>query len=45
VELEFPAKGLEEVMHWVLAWGRYCKVKAPKELKQMVAEEIAAMQG
>jgi predicted DNA-binding transcriptional regulator YafY len=44
VELEFPAKGLEEVMHWILAWGRYCKVKAPKELKQMVAEEVAAMQ-
>jgi proteasome accessory factor B len=44
VELEFKAKGLEEVMHWVLAWGRYCKVKAPKELKQRVAEEIAAMQ-
>jgi predicted DNA-binding transcriptional regulator YafY len=44
VELEFGAKGLQEVMHWVLAWGRYCKVKAPKELKQMVVEEIAAMQ-
>lgn len=43
VELEFGAKGLVEVMHWVLAWGRYCKVKAPKELKQMVAEEINAM--
>jgi len=44
LELSFPAKGEIEVMRWILAWGRYCKVLAPKFLKDMVTEEIAAMQ-
>jgi len=43
IELKFPAAGLMEVQHWVLAWGRYVKVLAPAELKKAVAEEIRAM--
>ncbi len=44
VELQFDAEGLVEVEHWVLSWGRHCKVLAPKKLKEMVAEEIRSMQ-
>jgi proteasome accessory factor B len=43
IEMVFPAAGLMEVQHWVLAWGRYVKVLEPAELKQAVAEEIRAM--
>lgn len=43
IELKFPAAGLMEVQHWVLAWGRYVKVLEPAELKKAVAEEIRAM--
>ncbi len=43
IELHFDAKGLIEVMHWTLSWGRHCTVLAPRQLKTMVAEEIAAM--
>jgi len=34
---------MEEVAHWVLAWGRYVRVLSPKALKDSVAEEIRAM--
>lgn len=44
VELHFEAKGLIEVMYWILSWGRHCTVLAPKQLKIMIGEEIAAMQ-
>ena len=43
IKLKFPAAGLMEVHHWVLAWGRYGKVLEPVELKKAVAEEIRAM--
>ena len=43
VELEFTAKGDVEVKRWIMAWGRYCTVKSPKWVKQMIAEEAAAM--
>lgn len=43
IELKFPAAGLMEVQHWVLAWGRYVKVLEPAELKKAVANEIRAM--
>jgi predicted DNA-binding transcriptional regulator YafY len=43
VELQFDAKGLVEVKHWILSWGRHCKVLAPKKLKEMVSEEIQSM--
>ena len=43
LELTFQATGLFEVFRWVMAWGRYCNVVAPKELKDMVRDEVAAM--
>lgn len=45
IELTFPAAGLMEVQHWVLAWGRYVKVLEPVELRQMVRDEIKGMAG
>lgn len=45
VELAFAIAGLLEVFHWVLAWGRRVQVLAPKELQQLVREEIVAMHG
>jgi len=41
--LEFPAASLEETMRWVLGWGRHVKVLEPKELKNLVADEIQNM--
>ena len=43
VELSFPAAGLYEVSRWVLAWGHRVRVLAPKELKDMVRNEIKQM--
>jgi predicted DNA-binding transcriptional regulator YafY len=43
IELEFEAKGLVEVKHWILSWGRHCTVCAPEKLRKMVGEEIRAM--
>ncbi len=43
IEIQFPAAGLMEVQHWVLAWGRYVKVLEPMELKKSVADEIRVM--
>lgn len=43
VELQFNAEGLVEVEHWVLSWGRHCKVLAPQKLKEMVKDEIRSM--
>lgn len=43
IEMTFPAAGLMEVQHWVLAWGRYVKVLQPAELKKAVTDEIQVM--
>ncbi len=43
IELQFDAKGLEEVKRWILSWGQHCTVHAPLTLRKMVAEEIRAM--
>jgi predicted DNA-binding transcriptional regulator YafY len=43
VELSFRAKGLFEVMRWLLAWGCHVTVKSPKELRDMLNDEIHAM--
>jgi len=43
VELEFTAKGDVEVKRWIMAWGRYCTVKSPKWIKQMIDDEVDAM--
>ncbi len=45
VELSFEAGGLYEVFRWVMTWGRHCRVLKPKALKDMVADEVAAMAG
>lgn len=44
IELGFPAVGLFEVTPWVLAWGGKVKVIGPKELKEIVRQEIRSMQ-
>jgi len=43
IELSFRTAGLYEVHRWVLAWGHKVQVLAPKELKDMVREEIKLM--
>ncbi len=43
VELSFEAKGDIEIKRWVMAYGRYAKVKSPKWLKDEIAEEVRAM--
>jgi len=43
IELSFQAAGLFEVFRWVMAWGHYCKVLAPRELKNWVFEEVKLM--
>lgn len=43
VELSFPAAGLFEVFRWVLSWGHHVKVLEPKELREMVVDEITTM--
>ena len=42
-EISFEAKGDIEVKRWVMAFGRYAKVKSPKWLKDEIAEEVRAM--
>lgn len=39
IDLHFPAKGLDEVMRWVLAWGHQCIVRKPAELIKLVDNE------
>jgi len=36
-------KGDIEIKRWVMAYGRYAKVKSPKWLKDEIAEEVRAM--
>jgi predicted DNA-binding transcriptional regulator YafY len=42
-EISFEAKGDIEIKRWVLAFGRYAKVKSPKWLKEEIADEVRAM--
>lgn len=44
VEVCFEVGRLEEVLRWVLSFGSCAKVLAPKELADMVRNEIRAMQ-
>ncbi len=43
VEISFAAKGDIEIKRWVMAFGRYAKVKRPKWLKEQITEEAKAM--
>lgn len=43
VEISFEAKGDIEIKRWVLAYGRYAKVKSPKWLKDQIVDEVRAM--
>jgi predicted DNA-binding transcriptional regulator YafY len=43
VEISFEAKGDIEIKRWVMAYGRYAKVKSPKWLKDNIADEVRAM--
>jgi predicted DNA-binding transcriptional regulator YafY len=43
VELRFEVGRLEEVMRWVLGFGRQAKVLGPPELAKMVRTEVKAM--
>ena len=44
VEVCFEVGRLEEVLRWVLSFGSCAKVMAPKQLADMVRQEIRAMQ-
>jgi len=43
VEISFDAKGDIEIKRWVMAFGRYAKVKSPKWLKDQITAEARAM--
>ncbi|MFA5689214.1 MAG: WYL domain-containing protein [Kiritimatiellales bacterium] len=43
IEISFETKGDLEIKRWVLAFGRYAKVKSPKWLKEQIDDEIRAM--
>ncbi len=43
VELTLEPGSLEEIAHWILRWGRHCKVVAPPQLQARICEEIRAM--
>ena len=43
VELMFETAGIDEVFHWVMGWGRWCRVIKPKELKERVKNEVEKM--
>jgi proteasome accessory factor B len=45
VEVRFEVGRLEEVVRWVLSFGRQAKVIAPPDLAKLVRDEIRAMQG
>lgn len=42
-EISFDAKGDIEIKRWVMAFGRYAKVKSPKWLKNQIDDETRAM--
>ena len=44
VEVCFEVGRLEEVLRWVLSFGSCARALAPKELADMVKQEIRAMQ-
>lgn len=49
IEIRFPVSDegtvpFLNVISWVLSMGRHARVLAPGKLKQLVAEEIQAMQ-
>jgi proteasome accessory factor B len=44
VEVRFEIGRLEEVLRWVLSFGRQAKVIGPPELVSMVRSEVQAMQ-
>jgi predicted DNA-binding transcriptional regulator YafY len=43
VEVRFEVGRLEEVMRWVLGFGRQAKVLGPPQLVRMIREEVRAM--
>ena len=45
VELRLRLRGLEEVARWILSWGRWAEVLEPRELRNRVREEAAAVAG
>jgi predicted DNA-binding transcriptional regulator YafY len=43
VEIAFDAKGDIEIKRWILAFGRYARVKSPKWLREQITEEAKVM--
>lgn len=42
VTLNFTVDGLDEILHWVLAWSGKVKVEAPETLRTMLLQELNA---
>lgn len=45
LELTVQVSGEDEIMRWVLSWGKDAQVLQPKALKDRIKKEIAAMAG
>ena len=43
IELSLTLGNLEEVERWILSWGSHAQVLAPSELKERIAEIVAAL--
>ncbi|MBM4157436.1 MAG: WYL domain-containing protein [Ignavibacteria bacterium] len=43
ITVKMTVSNLEEVFHWILSYGRYCKIISPDELKDMMAKELKAV--
>ena len=43
IDLIVEVAGYEEIMRWVLAWGRKVEVIAPEQLRKMVLEEAKSL--
>jgi len=43
IRVTFEVNRLEDLLRWVLSWGRHARVIEPEELVRRVREEVAAM--
>ncbi|HSU56895.1 MAG TPA: WYL domain-containing protein [Candidatus Dormibacteraeota bacterium] len=43
IEVALELSGFEEVVPWILGWGRHARVRGPRELVKLVKEEARAI--